>query len=484
VSDERFEREIRDALVEDEPGAAPSRLWTRVAAIPDEAPRRDARPMRAIGLLAAAAVVIAAVAIAGLSQRGETVGPPASPSPSGAAPSASAPAVSPSASASPVAVSATPAAPTTAAGPFTVDPSMVQALPAGVFALRDGRAYTLTGAAGGTTVSEVELATGRSSTLVRLANGHRIASPVLTTDAIVWLETWYGKPPIDCKGLTPCNPYANQPILWAINAVRLADNRTTQLASGSNSRVSFDGQTPSAQPPAIAADGDRVAYAIDILRVAGAPEASLVIVRTISTGAVVRQVNTSGYVAQVGLAGEALFYREAQDVGGPGTVVVSDATLMVARSDAEAPRRVGDHVSDAVIGNGGIGGDTRVAWAREGATGSGVSVAPVDTLVATPIQDPDGLGSQGGTGGGRFGLAIEAGGLGWITQIAAADGSWSSVIALCRPGGNRGNLVVGTGEPDAILSGDGMLIWSGPGSASGTSGAGGVLLDTIWSRGG
>lgn len=487
MSDERCERDIREALLADDPGAVPNRLRTRIGAIPDAAPRGTSRPFRVIGLMAAAAVVIVAVAIAGMSHRGETVGPPASASPAGPQPSAtSAGSGAPGPTASPGAVPTTPPLPVTAAGPFTVEPSMVQALPAGVFAVRDGRAYTLTAAADGTTLSEVELATGRASTLVRLTNGHQISSPTLTADAVVWLEHWYAGPMASCVDVTPCNPYAGEPILWAVNAVRLADGRTTELASGANSRVSLAGDyTPSSpQPPAIDADGDRVAYVVENLRVSGSPEASQVIVRTISTGEIVRQVDTSGYVAQVGLAGQVLFYREAQDVSGPGTADVVNATLIVAPSDAQAPRKVDDHVGDAVVGNGGIGGDTRIAWAREGATGSGVYVAPVDTLVASRIQDPPGLGSHGGTGGWRFGLAIEAGGLGWITEVAAADGTWSSAIALCRPGGTVGSLVLGTGEPGAIFSGDGMLIWTGAGSAASRSVAGGVLLDAVWARGG
>ncbi|HEY5434774.1 MAG TPA: hypothetical protein VIK13_06045, partial [Candidatus Limnocylindrales bacterium] len=113
MNDERLEREVRAALLEDDPGPVRSGLRARIAAVPDDAalPHGLGRSPRVSRLMASAAAVAAVVLVSatlviGLGARRTSVGPapsvlpavvPVSPAPS-AAPSAS-PALTPTPSA-------------------------------------------------------------------------------------------------------------------------------------------------------------------------------------------------------------------------------------------------------------------------------------------------------------------------------------------------------------------------------------------------
>ena len=114
MNDERLERELRDALLLDEPGPVPDGLRARLATVPDEVPLRNrvTRSANASRLLAsiaavAAVIVVGATILIAVGLRGTTVGPtpsvPASLGSASPSPSAGSPAVAPSASA-PVAV--------------------------------------------------------------------------------------------------------------------------------------------------------------------------------------------------------------------------------------------------------------------------------------------------------------------------------------------------------------------------------------------
>ncbi len=110
MSDERIERELREALLRDDPGPTPPALRARVAAIPEEASARQKAPRsrhsRLLTAIAAAAavVVVGAALVVGIGIHDATIGPPASATPSVApsAPAVVAPA-SPSATTSPAA---------------------------------------------------------------------------------------------------------------------------------------------------------------------------------------------------------------------------------------------------------------------------------------------------------------------------------------------------------------------------------------------
>jgi hypothetical protein len=468
VSDQRFERDIRDALMADDPGAVPGRLRTRIAAIPDETPRRDARPMRAIGLLAAAAVVIAAVAIAGLSQRGVTVGPPASTSPSGAVPSGSAAAASPSASAS------TEPGANDPTGPINVAAGDVKPVPLGVFAIRDGKAFSLTVEYGPTVssaISSVDIATGATTKLAAVLGDPPPQGPVLSANRVIWIQPSYAKPPMDCGNQTPCNRYAGQPVLWKIVAVPLDGGPVTTLTSGSSARTSFGGELPAPMPPVIAADGDRFAYAIDA-PTASAPEASQIIVRSISTGAIVRQIDTIGYVEHLALSGRVIAYLEGFDTAGPGTVAWGDSALMLARTDAETPARIEDHVIDVALGDG------RIAWNRVGEVDDSVWTASLDNLqperVLGPVRD---VPIPEGQAGLSSGLTIAGAGLAWSVPVPDAPPAWTIAPVLWRPGEPRARQLTGVPAPSYILAGGGLLGFTE--SDTGVAG-GAVLLASLW----
>ena len=89
MNDDRFDHELRSALLRDDPGLMREGLRTRVAAVPDEVVRhrRLVRMPRVSGWVAsleaiAAVAVVGALIVAALSLRGPNVGPAASGSPS------------------------------------------------------------------------------------------------------------------------------------------------------------------------------------------------------------------------------------------------------------------------------------------------------------------------------------------------------------------------------------------------------------------
>ncbi len=92
MNDERLERELRDALLRDDPGPLPQSLRARVAAIPDEvppggSPRRSRRSRLLAALAAAAAVMlVGAVIVVGIGVHTATIGPAPSRSPGPTAP--------------------------------------------------------------------------------------------------------------------------------------------------------------------------------------------------------------------------------------------------------------------------------------------------------------------------------------------------------------------------------------------------------------
>jgi hypothetical protein len=358
-------------------------------------------------------------------------------------------------------------------GPIAVAPEDIKALPAGVFAIRNSKAYTLTSDPSLRTpavIAFVDIGIGLPTTIATLPVGHTADTVALGANSVVWMDSWYAKPPTNCGGAVPCNPYAGQPVLWRVAAVPLAGGAETTLATGTSSRTSIMGEAAAPHAAVLAADGDRVAYAEDAPTKA-APEASRIVVRSISTGAIVRQIDTTGYIELLRLSGTAIAYGEAFDIAGPGTITWRDATLMVARTDTETPAKVDDHVSDVAIGDG------RIAWARADAMDYTTWTASLDSLQPTKVAGPTtdvppnqiGLSSQ---------VVIVGEGVAWIVQVPDKTGAFTSTVALWRPGEPRARLVTGIAGDDTILTGDGLLAWD---PFTGTVGsAGGVPLAKLW----
>ena len=347
-----------------------------------------------------------------------------------------------------------------------------------MFAIRDGMAYARLATTGQSTVDAItvtDVATGTVTRLTTLPAGHVVEYPALAAAHVVWMESWYAKPPTSCGQSVPCNPRAGQPVLWKVVAVPLAGGPETELGTGTSSRTSIEGEGAAPQAPVLAADGDRVAYAIDA-PTTGAPDASRLVVRSISTGAILRQIDMTGYVEQLHLAGQAILIGEGFDTAGAGSIAWGDATLLLARSDTTSAVKLDDHVIDSVIGTG------LVAWSRADATDYSVRTAPLDTLTPTTIRIPAAdVPAVPNPGAAAYGLTVAGPGLAWTISMADTTGVGSPAFVLWQPGAARARLLTGTGQADTLVAGDGLLGWSPYGSAAGT---GAVPLATLWGAGG
>ncbi len=465
MSDEHFDDDIRDALLADDPGAVPARLQARMARIPDEAGRpRAMSPWRqrlaayAVPAAVIAAAVVLAVVFGGIAFRGrQTASTPPSSVPS-AVPSASStagPTVSAPPSPSPSAAAATPS-PTS--GPIAIAPSQVTGVMDGTFAIRDGVGYVfrLADTVSWPVLLAVNLQTSSTTVLVQLKNGHAISSYALADAGIAWVESWYTEKPIQCGGSTGCGPHQGQPVSWALNFTTL-DGKTARLDSGVVTRWSVGGEGSGPLPPEMAAQGGRVAYAIPRLGVAGAPDASTIIVRSLPSGAAVRQIETQGYVAQLGIAGQALMYRDGTgEPPGVGTVDVGDTTLCATPSDGRDPVQLGTHVEAATLGDGGVAGDLRVAWTTSQPNDGSIHVAAADGSNAVAVQPAPAPQS------GAYWPVIVGDGVVWTVQEQYGAGAGAIVVEAWNPAWAAAQEVTALGSPDAVsATGDRLLVTGG-----------------------
>lgn len=335
---------------------------------------------------------------------------------------------------------------------MTLPTSAVRTLPTGTFSLQGDRAFTHVSTEGRNptfTIRMVNVRTGTSTRLASLPSGHQPSSLTVVGNRVVWVESWYAHPPTRCG--TGCNAYAGQPLLWQIDSLTTTTGTRSVIASGSNTRISVAGEGAGPLAPVLAADGDRVAYTLDRTG-PGATDASAIIVRSLTSGAVLRRINADGYVAQVGLSGQALFFREAFDSGTPGSVFPFDASLMLARSDGEAPRLIGTHVSHAAM-------DAQtLVWSHEDATDASIWTASLSTEVPVRVQGPPVIVAPGQPGP-TSDLAVGPGLVGWIMWYPGADGSWTSALVVWRTGDKEGRMIGGQGQPDWVVVGDGSLMW-------------------------
>lgn len=386
MSDERFDDAIREALLADDPGGVPVRLRARMASIPGaEHPPRAVPLWRRRRAWAAAPALGLAILLGAVALRGAPVavnGPSITPV------SPTAPLGSAAASARP---SATPWAAPVQLPAIALDPKAVTEVLEGGFGLRGRLQYLLRLSDTVSWPSIVQVDPSKLSDdpafWVRLAgfqNEHAIVSPQVTDAGIVWLETWYTQPEIDCTGLTGCGPHAAQPISWSLHLTTFA-GQTTQLDHGVDTGWQYDGVGSSATAPAIAAAGNRVAYAVPRRNVPGHADASTIIVRSLPEGRIVRRLDRDGYVPQVGVWGQALMFREAMGGPQPESADPTAATLYVSPGEGDDPLGVDQNVAAATIGDGGVPGDDRIAWVSNQQGATWVAIANVDGTVPTMV---------------------------------------------------------------------------------------------------
>ncbi len=183
-------------------------------------------------------------------------------------------------------------------------------------------------------------------TILELKNGHDIASHALTDAGIVWMETWYTQPAIDCGNRTPCTLHEYQPVSWALNLSTLDGATHDHHQARQRRRLAHQRRGRGSQP-ASAGDG-RPGRPRGLRgpapqrggRAGGEPDR-----RPLAAGGdIVRTIDTTGYIEQLGVLGQALIYREGQDTAAAaGTVAWGDATLIAVGSDAEAPSVIEGH---------------------------------------------------------------------------------------------------------------------------------------------
>ena len=468
MSDQRSDDAIRDALLTDDPGNVPVRLKARMAMIPEETARQASSGWRArLATFAVPAAVLSAVAVivlvfGGIALRGQltaTAVPSVAPaSPQGSA-QASVPSPTQSATTSTDA-SPRPSASTTATsaptGPITIDTKLVTGLQPGTFAVKDNVAYQFNriGVSGWPTLSLNSPAGSNTVTnMVELKNGHDIASYALTDAGIVWVETWYTQKPVDCAGRTPCSPHEYQPVSWALNLTALDGKTTTRLDTGVVSRTSVGGELAGPLPPEMAAQGGRVAYAVPRPNVQGSPEASQILVRSLPDGSLVRKVDTDGYVAQLSVFGQAIAFRDALNVAGDKYVDPGDATLYATASDAQEPTALATHVAGVAMGDGGVVGPVRIAWAPVDQNSATIDVADLSGATPTVVR------ATAGTSGPASQLAVVGDGVVWIAQTQDSAGAWSSVVNAWHAGWAGGRSIPSLGSPDSIgASADALLV--------------------------
>ena len=465
TDEQHIDDAIRNALLADDPGAVPVRLRARMAMVPDVA----ASVVAARGwhghrsrLLVPALVVAAAVAVAVATSGAVRWGTPVA---------TSRPAVAPSAPASPVFASPQPtvaATPSPVEDVVVLDPSQLTEVVDGTFALKGHLQYALRFADTvgwpfiiGTDPTNPSNDPAYSVRIVdMLENGHQIVSPQLTDAGIVWMETWYTRPPIDCTGQTGCGAYAGQPISWALNLTTFG-GKTTRLDHGVDTGWQYDGVGSSARAPAMAASGARVAYAVPRPKDPGHADASTIVVRSLPDNRVTSRLDRDGYVPQLGVWGQALLFREAGGTGEQGSADPSDASLYLVQADGAHPQVVEDHVATAVIGDGGIAGDDRIAWLSTDWTGSRVHLVSLADQSRVDVVSAKSSGATDVVAVPAT-LALVGNGVAWVAATVDPLGNRLANVNAWHPGWATGRAVPILGVPDWLAGSDGRLLVSGP----------------------
>ena len=181
---------------------------------------------------------------------------------------------------------------------------------------------------------------------------------------VVWLSGYF-------EGST--DPHCYGPLHWRINVFDIATGATQVIAAGVSKRMSGC----SVWPPPVAIDGDLVAYAVEDPS-ASEPEASTVIVRSITTDEVVRTIESSDVVEDVDIdVGDVAFVAgsytpDAQNYW----YVLADRQLMLSTVSNPTPVLVARDLDDVSFSNG------RLAWLQ-------TPISPADHVMTTTVADLD-----------------------------------------------------------------------------------------------
>jgi hypothetical protein len=319
-------------------------------------------------------------------------------------------------------------------------------------AVQGSRVFVLEGIGQGSRTLRVgDLATGRTVTLATLDQGRDISALVVTAGRVAWVETWRIGATGNCGGAVPCCPGQGQPLKWRIVGLVLASGVRSVVASGTNLRTAFEAQCADVNPPALAIDGDRVAYTLEATA-SGAPLANRIVVRSLADGSTVRSVTTKGFVAWLGLGAHALVYREALGVQLDGSSV-QDAQLMLATADDRAPELVDSHVISAAVS-----GDL-LAWGRFDATDASIWTTSLGNGPRTHVAGPSAPDFKAQGEAGSWWVSLTEGYAAWATSGTLKGGEQSAIPFLWNVGQPSARLVALSTAIDLVAVTDGWLIW-------------------------
>jgi hypothetical protein len=341
---------------------------------------------------------------------------------------------------------------------LTIPDAAIRSLSLGSpLAIRGSRVFVQEGPSGGGAASGArtlrmgDLATGKTVTLVTLNAGHEIAALTVTADRVLWVETWRTGVTGDCNGAVPCCPGQGHPLNWRVVGLVVTSGARSVIASGTNTRTAYQGECADVNPPALAADADRVAYTLEATA-QGAPFGNRIVVRSLANGSVIRSVTTTGFVAWLGLSGPALVYREALGTELDGTSV-QDAQLMLATADGRTPELVDVHAISAAVS-----GD-RLVWGRTDSTDASIWTMSLSTALRAHVAGPavPDFKAQGETGSSW--VSLTDGYAAWVTSGTLKGGDQSAIPFLWNVGQPNARLVALPSAVDFVSVSDGWLIW-------------------------
>jgi hypothetical protein len=344
---------------------------------------------------------------------------------------------------------------------LTIPDAAIRSLPlstqVAVRGSRGSRVFELEGAltggiaAGARTLRVDNLATGKTVTLATLDPGHDILALTVTSDRVLWVETWRVGATGNCNGAVPCCPGQGHPLNWRVVGLVVANGAKSVIASGTNTRTAYQGVCADVNPPALAADQDRVAYTLEATA-PGAPFGNEIVVRSLAGGSEIRRVTTTGFVAWLGLSGHALAYRETLGTQLDGGSV-QDAQLMLAMADDRTPELVDVHAISAAVS-----GD-RLAWGRTDTTDASIWTTSLSTGVRTRVAAPSvpDFKAQGETG--SWWVSLTEGYAAWVTSGTVGGGEQSAIPFLWKVGQPSARLVAIPTAVDFVSVSDGWLIW-------------------------
>lgn len=364
----------------------------------------------------------------------------------------------------PAELSGTPGAPpsTSPAAILTIPSGAVHSLSFSLslhspLAVLGSRVFVLEGTGSGSRTLRVgDLATGKTVALAKLDPGHDISALAVTADRVAWVETWRIGSTGNCNGLVPCCPGQGRPLNWRIMGLVVASGLRSVVASGTNTRTAYQGECADVNAPALAADGDRVAYTLEAAA-SGAPLGNRIVLRSLADGSMIRSVMTKGFVAWLGLSAHALAYREALGVQLDGGSV-QDAQLMLATADDRTPALVDVHAISAAVS-----GDLLV-WGRFDATDASIWTTSLSGGARTHVAGPSVPDFKAQGEAGSWWVSLSDGYAAWVTSGTLKDAEQSAIPFLWNVGQPSARLVALPTAIDFVSVSGGWLIWEDMGS--------------------